>query len=109
MTVRGAGRGGRNQELALAVAIELVDSDDADDELTLLAVGTDGTDGPTAAAGAFADAGTVSRGAAAGVSAAEALAENDSNRFFEREGGLVVTGPTGTNVMDLALVLVGGT
>ncbi len=103
VTVRGAGRGGRNQELALAAAIELAGTDDA---VTLLAVGTDGTDGPTAAAGAFADAGTVARGATAGVSAADALAENDSNHFFEREGGLLVTGPTGTNVMDLALVLV---
>jgi glycerate-2-kinase len=72
----------------------------------MLAAGTDGGDGPTDAAGAFADAGTVARGRAEGVSAEAALADNDSNGFFRAEGGLFVTGPTGTNVMDLALVVI---
>jgi glycerate-2-kinase len=99
VTVRGAGRGGRNQELALAAALVLQGRSGLD----LLAVGTDGSDGPTPAAGAHADGGTVARGRAAGREAAPALAENDSHGFFAAEGGLVVTGPTGTNVMDLLL------
>jgi glycerate-2-kinase len=74
--------------------------------MALLAAGTDGSDGPTDAAGAFADEGTVERGRRAGVDALAALAENDSYGFFAAEGGLWVTGPTRTNVMDLALVRV---
>jgi glycerate-2-kinase len=102
VTVTGSGRGGRNQELALAAALELASSPG----VTLLAAGTDGTDGPTDAAGAFADSRTVARGRAAGVDARAALAENDSHGFFALEGGLLRTGPTGTNVMDLALLLI---
>jgi glycerate-2-kinase len=102
VTVTGSGRGGRNQELALAAALELASSSG----VTLLAAGTDGTDGPTDAAGAFADSRTVARGRAAGVDARAALAENDSHGFFALEGGLLRTGPTGTNVMDLALLLI---
>ena len=77
-----------------------------DARLAILAFGTDGTDGPTDAAGAFADAGTLARGASAGVDARVSLAANDAYSFFSREGGLLVTGPTGTNVMDIQLVLV---
>lgn len=102
VTVRGAGRGGRNQELALAAALELVGCDG----LALLAAGTDGSDGPTDAAGAHADGGSVARGRAVGRDAAADLADNDSHGFFTAEGGLLVTGPTGTNVMDLALLRV---
>jgi len=102
VTVRGHGRGGRAQELALAAALELAE----DARVALLAAGTDGSDGPTAAAGAYADGGTLARGAAAGVEAGRALADNDAHRFFTREGGCFVTGPTGTNVMDLVLVRV---
>ncbi len=102
VTLRGPGRGGRNQELALAAAIAMGEAGDL--EIGLLAGGSDGTDGPTDAAGAFVDAGTVARGRAAGVDAASALASNDSYTFFAREGGALVTGPTGTNVMDLVLV-----
>jgi len=101
VTVRGDGRGGRNQELALAAAVTL----DGVSGVTLLAAGTDGTDGPTDAAGAFADGSTLARGTAAGCDARAALARNDSYGFFAREGGLLRTGPTRTNVMDLALVL----
>jgi glycerate 2-kinase len=100
VTVSGGGRGGRNQELALAAALEL----EGDPALTLLAAGTDGTDGPTDAAGAFADGKTVERGRRAGVSASVCLDANDSYRFFSAEGGHLHTGPTGTNVMDLVLV-----
>ncbi len=103
VTVRGDGRGGRNQELALAAAIAL----DGRADVALLAGGTDGSDGPTDAAGAFADGGTVARGRARGLDARAALANNDSHGFFRAEGGCYVTGPTRTNVMDLAIVDVG--
>lgn len=101
VTVRGAGRGGRSQELALAAALAIEGRND----VAVLAAGTDGADGPTDAAGAFADGGTVARGRSAGVDAAAALANNDSHGFFCREGGVFRTGVTGTNVADLALVL----
>jgi glycerate-2-kinase len=104
VTVRGRGRGGRAQELALAAAIELA----GDLRVALLAAGTDGTDGPTDAAGAHADGHTLARGNAAGVDAHAALADNDAHGFFAREGGCWFTGPTGTNVMDLVLVRVAG-
>ncbi len=105
--VRGPGRGGRSQEVALAAALRWAAAP-PDGPVTLLAAGTDGTDGPTDAAGAFADAGTVRRGIGAGRSAAEALADNDAYGFFRAEGGLFVTGPTRTNVMDLVLIEWGG-
>jgi glycerate-2-kinase len=100
VTVRGDGRGGRSQELALAAAIELAGTSG----IGLLAAGTDGTDGPTDAAGAFADGGTLQRAQALGLDARAALARNDSHGFFAREGGLLRTGPTRTNVMDLVLI-----
>ena len=99
MTVRGAGGGGRCQELALAAPA----AERGRPDWALLAAGTDGGDGLTDAAGAHADGGTFSRGARAALSAELALRENDSHRFFEAEGGLFRTGPTQTNVMDLAL------
>ncbi len=102
VTVRGRGRGGRSQELALAAALGL----DGGAGAALLAAGTDGTDGPTDAAGAYADGGTVSRARRLGVDARAALQDNDSYSFFSAEGGLFRTGPTRTNVMDLALLLV---
>jgi glycerate-2-kinase len=102
VTLRGDGRGGRNQELALAAACEL----EGTSGIAVLAAGTDGTDGPTDAAGAYADGGTVGRGRALGLDARAALERNDSYPFFSAEGGLLVTGPTRTNVMDLVLVLV---
>jgi hydroxypyruvate reductase len=104
VTVRGSGRGGRNQELALAAAVAMAARGDA--RLAILAAGTDGSDGPTDAAGAFADSGTVERAALRGLSAERALADNDAYSFFAGEGGLLVTGPTRTNVMDLAFILV---
>jgi hydroxypyruvate reductase len=103
VTLRGGGKGGRNQELALAAASELAGSSG----IALLAAGTDGTDGPTDAAGAYVDGGTARRGRALGLDARAALERNDSYSFFSAEGGLLVTGPTRTNVMDLVLVLVG--
>jgi hydroxypyruvate reductase len=98
--VTGTGTGGRCQELALAAARVL----DGEPGVRLLAAGSDGTDGPTDAAGAFADGGSVARGRARGVDAAEALRRNDSHGFFAAEGGLLHTGPTRTNVMDLVAI-----
>lgn len=102
VTFREAGRGGRNQEFALAASLSLAQQGDAD--IAVLAAGTDGTDGPTDAAGAFVDSGTVARGRERGVDAAAALAAHDSYTFFAAEGGALMTGPTGTNVMDLVLI-----
>lgn len=99
VTIRGEGKGGRNQEFALAAAIDIAGLENT----LILSAGTDGTDGPTDAAGAIADGQTCSRST---VDAAHALAQNDSYPFFEKLGDLIVTGSTGTNVMDLHLVLV---
>lgn len=102
VVVRGNGRGGRNQELALAAAVEFA----GNRKVALLAAGTDGIDGPTDAAGAYVDGETLARGSDLGVDARAALADNDSHSFFDREGGILRTGPTGTNVMDLAFLYV---
>ncbi|MFC1575298.1 glycerate kinase [Gemmatimonadota bacterium] len=102
VTLRGKGRGGRNQEFALAGALEIQGLDG----VVMLSGGTDGTDGPTDAAGALADGTTVERGEAQGLDARMYLDENDSYNFFQPLGDLLVTGPTFTNVMDLHLVLV---
>lgn len=99
VTVTGTGRGGRNQELALAAAIEL----DGDWDATVASVGTDGIDGPTDAAGAVADGCTMPRARELRQDAAAALANNDAYSFWSALGGLVITGATGTNVMDLVV------
>jgi hydroxypyruvate reductase len=93
------GLGGRCQELVLAAALALEGT-----RVALLAAGTDGTDGPTDAAGAFADGGTVARGRLRGRDAARDLAAHDGYGFFSAEGGLLRTGPTRTHALDLALV-----
>jgi hydroxypyruvate reductase len=95
------GRGGRNQHLALAAATVLAGHAGS----CLLAAGTDGTDGPTEEAGALVDGGTLRRGAVEGLDAEASLRAADSGRFLEASGDLLRTGPTGTNVMDLALGL----
>jgi glycerate 2-kinase len=105
VTVRGAGRGGRAQQCALAAAIELSAIAPAR-RIAALFAGTDGIDGPTDAAGAFASPHTVADGHRAGVSAATALIRNDAYNFFKAAGGLFITGPTGTNVSDIFLALV---
>ncbi|NOZ26178.1 MAG: glycerate kinase [Nitrospirae bacterium] len=101
VTVRGGGLGGRNLEFALAFAMEI----EGVDGVALLSAGTDGTDGPTDAAGAVVDGETVPRARTLGLSPERYLEENDSYNFFKQAGGLLVTGPTGTNVMDLQIVL----
>jgi len=101
VTVRGNGLGGRNTELALAFAQEIKGVKG----ITLLSAGTDGTDGPTEAAGAIVDGGTIERADAVGIDPDHYLKNNDSYNFFKAVGGLFITGPTGTNVMDLQIIL----
>ena len=103
VTLRGEGMGGRNQEFALVAGMEL----EGAPGIVALSAGTDGTDGPTDAAGGLADAGTVGRAAAKGRAAQADLANNDSYRFLEAAGDLLKTGPTRTNVMDIRILLVG--
>ncbi|MGA7828714.1 MAG: glycerate kinase [Geobacteraceae bacterium] len=99
--VRGSGKGGRNMELALCFALDVAGTDG----ITLLSAGTDGSDGPTDAAGALVDGETISL--AEKERARRFLENNDSYTFFKENGGLFITGPTGTNVMDLQILLVG--
>ncbi len=101
VTVKGSGRGGRCQEFALAAAIAI----DGHDDLVVLAAGTDGTDGPTDAAGAVVDGSTVARGRAHGADAARSLDDNDSHAFLRAAGDLIVTGPTNTNLLDLYVLV----
>lgn len=101
VTLKGSGRGGRCQEMALAAAPKLARLAGT----AFLAVGTDGTDGPTDAAGGLVDPGSLVRAKDAGVDHRRALVNNDSYRFLEASGGLVKTGPTGSNVNDLCLVV----
>jgi len=105
VTLRGGGLGGRNQEFVLAAAIDIAGLDG----VVVLSAGTDGTDGPTDAAGAIADGRTVSRALGMGLDPGGFLAANDSYHFFEPLGDLLKTGPTNTNVMDVRLVLISGT
>lgn len=102
VSVRGSGRGGRNQELALAAALEIA----GDPQIVIASFATDGTDGPTEAAGAIIDGQTCARGAARGLDARAALAENDAYTFLDASGDLLRTGPTGTNVNDIMLALI---
>ena len=102
MTIRGNGLGGRNQEFVLAAAMDI----DGLPGVAVLSDGTDGTDGPTDAAGAIADGHTIRRARDRRLDAGRHLAANDSYRFFEPLGDLIKTGPTNTNVMDIRLVLV---
>ncbi len=101
VTVRGRGRGGRCQEFALAAAL-LVESEPG---ITVLAAGTDGTDGPTDAAGAIVDGSTVERARRAGLDARVALDDNDAYHVLRATGDLIVSGPTNTNLLDLYAVL----
>jgi hydroxypyruvate reductase len=105
VTIRGSGLGGRNQELCLAAAADLIG---LPPRIVILSGGTDGNDGPTDAAGGIVDPSTGERGKRAGVEIADHLARNDSYRFLEKTGDLLITGPTRTNVMDVRLILVGG-
>jgi hydroxypyruvate reductase len=101
VAIKGSGKGGRNQEFALAAALELAGLEN----VLALSAGTDGTDGPTDAAGAVATGGSVKEALAKGLHARNHLENNDSYLFFDAINGLVKTGPTDTNVMDLHLLL----
>lgn len=102
VSVKGAGTGGRNMELALAFAIEI----EGVSGITLLSAGTDGNDGPTDAAGAIVVGDTALKARTAGIDPLEHLWNNDSYNFFKKTGGLFITGPTGTNVMDIQCILI---
>ena len=98
----GHGKGGRNQELALAAAPDIAGLNGA-----VFSVGSDGTDGPTDAAGGYADGDTCRELAARGVEIDDVLRENDAYHALQMTGGLIITGPTGTNVNDVAVALIG--
>jgi hydroxypyruvate reductase len=100
VTIKGTGLGGRNQEFALAAALEIRGLPN----VLVFSAGTDGTDGPTDAAGAMADGQTLDRN----PDAARYLDDNDSYHYFQPLGDLVITGPTNTNVMDVRIMLIGG-
>jgi hydroxypyruvate reductase/glycerate 2-kinase len=102
VTVKGDGKGGRNTEMALAFGIEIRE----EFGITFLSAGTDGQDGPTDAAGAIADGRMVSHARRLGLDPEDYLRRNDSYNFFAKNGGLVMTGPTGTNVMDIQIIFV---
>jgi hydroxypyruvate reductase len=101
VNVGGSGKGGRNQEFALAAAVELA----GEGAMAVLAAGTDGIDGPTDAAGAYVDGTTVARASSLGLDPGAHLSRNDAYPFFEALGDRIVTGPTGTNVADLVIGL----
>jgi glycerate 2-kinase len=103
VTLHGDGKGGRNQEMALAAALSLVGWED----VLIACLATDGTDGPTDAAGAFADGTSINRAVHLGLDAKTYLGRNDAYHFFRQLDDLIVTGPTKTNVNDLILVFVG--
>jgi hydroxypyruvate reductase/glycerate 2-kinase len=102
VTVKGKGKGGRNTELALGFALDI----EGIEGITLLSAGTDGNDGPTDAAGAIVDGNTIIKARNLGLDPVECLNNNDSYNFFKQTGSLLITGPTGTNVMDIQIVLV---
>jgi len=100
--VSGKGLGGRNQEIPLAASLKLGGLDG----VVVASLATDGVDGPTDAAGAIADGRTLVRATKAGLKPEQFLAENDSYHFFSKLGDLIFTGPTGTNVNDVSVIVV---
>jgi len=102
VTVVGDGKGGRNQELALAASLKIRGLDGS----VLASVNTDGVDGPTDAAGAIVDGDTIRRAEEKGLDPIGFLLNNDSYTFFSKLGDLIITGPTGTNVTDIAVIVV---
>ena len=100
--IRGEGVGGRNQHLALLFASLI----DGNNKITFLSAGTDGSDGPTMAAGAIVDYQTIKAALLKNIEFCKFLEEFDSYHFFEKAGGHVITGHTGTNVMDIMILLI---
>ncbi len=107
VTVKGSGRGGRNQEMALAFLAAAERRSQILEQCCFLSAGSDGSDGPTEAAGAFACRSVLDAAHTAGLNPRKYLEQNDSNGFFSRTEGLFITGPTNTNVCDLQILLVG--
>ena len=103
VVVKGRGKGGRNQEMVLSAALGI----QRVPNVIMASAGTDGLDGTTAAAGALADGTTVQRALSQGLNPDRYLENNDSHRFFRRLKDLIVTGPTGTNVSDVAIIMAG--
>ncbi|MEM5872050.1 MAG: glycerate kinase [Candidatus Aenigmatarchaeota archaeon] len=101
VTVTGNGKGGRNQEIALSAALRI----EGNDDVVIVSISTDGIDGPTDTAGALVDGETIRRSRKLKLDAIEYLKNNDSYSFFSQVGGLVITGPTGTNVNDITIVI----
>jgi hydroxypyruvate reductase len=106
VTIRGTGTGGRNQEMALAFACRLFETRQDGKNIFFLSAGTDGIDGPTDAAGAMITPALKGIIRDQGIDPGRYLENNDANRFFEKTGHLIKTGPTGTNVCDLQLLIV---
>ena len=98
----GKGKGGRNQELALSAAAGI----DGMEHLCVFSVGSDGTDGPTDAAGGYVDGNTAARLRELGIEISDVLQRNDAYHALQKVGGLILTGPTGTNVNDVAVALI---
>ena len=103
VTIKGKGKGGRNQEFCLVAAMDI---SDMQKNIVILSGGTDGNDGPTDAAGGIVDPLTLKRGEAAGISITEYFNNNDSYNYLKKTGDLLITGPTKTNVMDVRMVFV---
>jgi hydroxypyruvate reductase len=106
VTIRGKGKGGRNQEMALAFAIELHRITNDSSNIFFLSAGTDGSDGPTDAAGAFVTPALMEKMKTISAQAAASLAENDAYNFFSNTGNLFKTGPTYTNVCDIQILII---
>jgi glycerate-2-kinase len=102
VTVTGKGKGGRNQEVALAAGMKLGNLDG----VAVASLTTDGVDGPTDAAGAIVDGKTLAKAKRMGLSPEKFLAANDSYNFFSKISDLIFTGPTGTNVNDISLIVI---
>ena len=100
--LKGKGKGGRNQELALSAAMGISGLRDT----AVFSVGSDGTDGPTDAAGGYADGDTAPALKREGIDIFRVLEDNDAYRALEKSGGLIITGPTGTNVNDVSVLLI---
>ena len=102
VTIKGNGKGGRNQEIALSAAIELRNQKD----ILIFSLGSDGTDGPTDAAGGMADGQSYEKMCSAGICPEECLENNDSYNVLKSIGDLIITGPTGTNVNDITVAII---
>lgn len=106
VTLKGTGKGGRNQEIALAVLAEMAAHRDVMQKIWFLSASTDGNDGPTDAAGAFADMSILEKAESYQLSLDRYLKDNDSYHFFDKLKGLLKTGPTNTNVCDIQIFLI---